>query len=245
MSDADSYKILPTFDATSINWPSFTTRFKIFLEGKEKLYIIQRENDNLIPGENTVDKQTREAQSLTRKKDDILVRGWLVNKLGESGLKLIRDKPTAYQMWKTLESQFESHSAASALARIDSLFNIKYTGNEISQHLGEVNQMISLIRASRGLDIDKLHVVVLLRSFPRDQDWNTVIESLKTTDEGSLTIEKVHRAVTDRAQELSRQHRGYNNKNTTQTGTAFYGDEKKPNYNKKTETRSNTSLSGI
>ena len=230
MSDLESYRILPSFDATSSKWPSFTTRFRIFLEGKEKLHIIERKDDLPVYGESVTEKSTREAQAVTRRKDDVLVRGWLVNKLGETGLKLVQDKGTAYLMWKTLQDQFESHSAASALSRIDTLLDIKYTGQEISQHLAEVNQLISLIRSSGGLDIEKLHVVVLLRSFPKNQDWNIVIESLKTIDEGTLTVEKVYRAVSDRAHELNRSRNG-SRLGGTSTTAVFYGEERR-NMNK-------------
>jgi len=208
-SASDLYKALPTFDASVGKWPAFYFKLKVHLKGRELLHIIERESDPIVVGETAEEKKTREAQASTRKQDDAKVRGMIVNKLSDDILPLVVDQPTAYKMVERLKSQYQSTSAASALSRLDRLLDMEFkTGQEISSHIGAVNGIINQIRDAGGLDLDKLHVVVLLRSMPKTPEWTTVISALKAQEESTLTKEKVARTLTETANETGSKNEG-------------------------------------
>jgi hypothetical protein len=73
---------------------------------------------------------------------------------------------------------------------------------EMSDHLGKLNALVNQIQSSGDLTIDKLHVVLMLRSIPQNDRWNGVVTNLKAIDEKELTKEKVARMLTEQSMEL-------------------------------------------
>jgi hypothetical protein len=103
-----------------------------------------------------------------------------------------------------LTAQYESSSASSVLFRFNKALDLSYQeGENMSDHLGKLNSLVNQIKSAGDITIDKLHVVLMLRSIPESQNWKAVIENLKAQDEGELTKEKVARILTERAAELS------------------------------------------
>lgn len=197
------YKALPTFDATAASWPAFIFKFRLMLEGKELLYVIDRDAEDPGVGGSAENRKIFGIGNSEWAKDDAKVRGMFVNKLSDVALSLVQDCKTASEMISRMEAQYESNSAASALTRLDRLFDIQHKdGEDISATLGAVNAIVNQIELAGGLDIQKLHVVVLLRAMPKTTRWQSLITSLKTQDEGALTKEKVSRAFTEFANEL-------------------------------------------
>jgi hypothetical protein len=215
---------MATFEGNINKWPMFVMKFKTMLEYKELGHIIERDSDPAVPGESTEERAHREALSKTRTKDDARVRGFLINKLSEATLTLVEDCTTAYEMMQRLESQYRSTSAASVISRLDKLLDIKYKpGEEISLHVGEINSLIYQIKKAGGLDLEKLHIVMLLKSMPKNDDWNVVVTNLKSMDEATLTKERIVKSLTERADELRSTGTVTHQRRTP--NTAFAADE--------------------
>ena len=227
-SASELYKALPTFDANVSKWPAFYFKLRTHLEGRELLHIIDREDDPVVPAENDEQKKLRETQAQNRRRDDAKVRGIIVNKLSDDILPLVVDQPTAYKMVERLKSQYQSTSAASALSRLDKLLDLEFkTGQEISSHIGAVNGIINQIREAGGLDLDKLQVVVLLRSMPKTAEWAATISALKAQEESHLTIEKVARTLTEVATDSRSQSEGYSKRNERPSAAFQTGESEK------------------
>ena len=204
MSD-DQYKSLPMFDASLAHWPLFQLKFRTMLESRDLLYVVDHQVDDQIPlNESQEDRDIRIAQGIARRKNDTKVCSLFINKLSDEALSIVEDLPMAFLMVKCMREQFQSNTAASALSRLDRLLDIEYKqGSEISTHLGTVNALMNQIRNAGGIDLDKLHVVILLRSMPRTAEWSGVITSLKALNEAELTKEKVARTFTETADEIA------------------------------------------
>ena len=237
MSEDSGYKALPTFESVLTKWPIFIFKFRTFLESKDLLYVIDQPNEEDRPSiESPERKSVRLEYARRRTTDDSKVRSLLVNKLADEIIALIEELPTAYAMVKRLQEQFQSTSAASALSRLDKLLDATFTnGEDMARHLGIVNGIINQIKNAGGFDIDKLHIVVLLRSLPKTSDWEGLVNSLKTVEEGDLTKEKVARALTEHAEEMNRV-KGIGKQSTKLYGQAFYSDEMQPNYSNERKT---------
>lgn len=218
--DGDLYKNLSTFDASIMEWPVFKYRFETFLESKELLHIAHHETDDVTQG--IAEEEAKERRK-NRKVNDAKVRSYLIGKLSEDVLNIVRTCKTAYEMFQTLNTQYQSTSTASSIARLDALLDMEYkTGSDISSHIGRINSTIAQLKDGGQLDIDKLHVVILLRSMPKSKEWDSTITALKMIEEGSLTKEKVARSLTEKARELSME------KTSETQGGAFYaGDPRK------------------
>lgn len=205
MSEHDTYKSLQTFDATLAKWSSFQLKFRLMLDSRDLLHIIDRENDVVDPGDSPEQIKLKQEQAKTRAKDDRKVKSLFANKLNDDALQLVEDLPTAYEMFRRLKSQYQSDSAASLLGRLDRLLDIEYKpGTEISSHIGAINTAINQLRKSGSLDWDKLHVIVLLRSLPKTGEWNTIAATLKAQNESDLTKEKVIRTISEASDEIAR-----------------------------------------
>jgi hypothetical protein len=199
-SDEDLYKLLSEFDADGSSWPMFKYKFELFLEAKSLLHIVKFEEDTEA---NAGTSELARARAVKRVTDSAKVKSYLVNKLPDSSVNLIRDKETAFKMFEALTNQYESNTMASSVSRLDRLLDSLYKeGSDISSHIGNISALITQIREAGGLDMDKLHVVVLLRSMPKTSDWSTTVTALKMMDEGTLTKEKVARVLTERARDL-------------------------------------------
>ncbi|KAJ3344405.1 hypothetical protein HDU83_005258 [Entophlyctis luteolus] len=180
MSSDEPCKGLPVFDATAESWASFYLKIKLYLESRDLLYIILREEDSIKPdGETDSARSQREKEALTRSRDDIRVRSLLVNKMSDDALKMVGNEPSAYKMIEVLRSHFMSQSAASVLLRL--------------VHVANINSAIQNLKDCGPLDWDKLHQVMLLRSMPKTGEWSQIVTALKT-QEDSLTKEKIIRS---------------------------------------------------
>jgi hypothetical protein len=139
-------------------------------------------------------------------------------------LNLVKDASNAYKMFSILENQFESITMASSVTRLDRLLDLEYKGDvDIAVHLGRINTLINQIRDAGGLELDKLHLVIILRSLPKNADWSTLVTTLKTQEADSLTKEKVNRLITERASELNDGKRSHKDKSKA----AFIADRPK------------------
>ena len=225
----DSYKSLPTFEGSLGKWPTFLLKFRTMLESKDLLYIIDRRDDDTPAANEGKDaREIRVEQGKNRPKNDAKVRSLFINKLSEDALNLVEDLPTAYEMVQRLVNQYQSTSAASVISRLDKLLDIRYkAGSDMSAHIGAVNSLINQIKRAGGLDLDKLHMVVLLRSMPVTDNWNVIVTSLKSRDEKDLTKEVIIKAFTEQADENGRDRSGTSQPRTSQKNAAFNSEDRK------------------
>jgi hypothetical protein len=91
-----------------------------------------------------------------------------------------KDCESAYDMVWHLQSQYQSSSAASIVFKLDQALDLDYNeDNQMSDHLGKLNALVNQIWLSEDLTINKLHVILMLKSLPQNNRWNRVITNLK------------------------------------------------------------------
>ena len=204
----DMYKSLVSFNATGAAWPHFMLKFRTLLEAKDLLYIIDRENDVPSADDDDTERALKVTQRASRVLNDARVRGLFINKLNDDALSLVEDCSTAYDMIVRLHRQFLSNSAASSLSRLDRLLDMKYDASlDMSAHIGRVNSVITEIKANGGLDLERLHAVIMLRSV-RDAGpaFTSVVAALKAQEEETLTIDRINRQLTETARDSKVNH---------------------------------------
>ena len=197
------YKSLLSFNATGAACPHFMLKFRTLLESKDLLHIVDRDDDDVCDDDSEATRILKAAQRVSRPINDARVRGLFINKLNDDALSLVEDCKSAYDMMMRLHRQFLSDSAASSLSRLDRLLDVKYeAGMDMSIHIGKVNSIITEIKANGGLDLEKLHAVIMLRSV-RDAGpaFVSVVAALKAQEEGTLTTEKINRQLTETARD--------------------------------------------
>jgi hypothetical protein len=123
--------------------------------------------------------------------------------VSEGAVHLVEYCESTYDMVQRLKSQYHSSSAASIVFKLDQALDLNYDEDtKMSDHLGKLNALVNQIQSSGDLTIDKLHVVLMLRSIPQNDRWNGVVTNLKAIDEKELTKEKVACVLTERSMEL-------------------------------------------
>ena len=197
------YKSLISFNATGAAWPHFMLKFRTLLEAKDLLYVVDREDDEPCVGDTDLMRAVKVTQAAGRLLNDAKVRGLFINKLNDDALSLVEDCRTAYEMIMRLQRQFLSNSAASSLSRLDRLLDMKFeAGQDMSVHIGRVNSIITEIKANGGLDLERLHAVIVLRSVKdAGPAFASVVAALKAQEEDSLTIDRIHRQLTEAARD--------------------------------------------
>ena len=219
----DSYKSLQVFEGSINKWPTFLLKFRTMLESKDLLYIIDRKDDSFgLVNESADEKATRIDQGKSRVKNDAKVRSLFINKLSEDAISLVEDLTTAFDMVQRLVSQYQSTSAASVISRLDKLLDISYKqGSEMSSHIGSINALINQIKKAGGLDLDKLHMVILLRSMPKVDNWNVLVTSLKSKEEKDLNKDMIIKSLTEMADEFARDKSAASQPIRSQKNAAF------------------------
>ncbi|KAI9366742.1 hypothetical protein DFJ73DRAFT_805358, partial [Zopfochytrium polystomum] len=82
MTDRE-YQDMPAFNATKASWPAFHRRFCAYLDAKGMLYVVDRDND-VYAGTDEAERAQWDADALTRRKHDAIVRTWLLGKISEA-----------------------------------------------------------------------------------------------------------------------------------------------------------------
>ena len=184
---------LPVFNGDAENWPIFLFKFKKAVKSIGLSHLLT---------ENGV-KASKATDTVKHEKDDAKVQSMLLNLLSDGAVHLIEDCEDAFDMVRRLQAQYESSSASSILFRFNKALDLTYKeGTKMADHLGELNSLVNQIRAAGDITIDKLHVILMLRSIPQSEQWRAVVTNLKAQDEEDLTKEKVARVLTERALEL-------------------------------------------
>ena len=189
-TSVDAYRSLEVFASKSESWPDFIFKFRIYLNAKKLHYVIE---DSSTSGTVATTK---------RNEDDFKVQSLLLNKISSEALGLIRHCTTAKEMIDTLQAQFSATSTASVLYHLDRLLDMKYDGNAAS-YLSSVNRVVKQIEDAGGIDLKKLHVIVLLRGMPKTPEWLSVVNPLMN-EKDELSKERVARIITENENGLQR-----------------------------------------
>jgi len=200
-TEVEEFKSIPHFDRSPVNWPLFYARIELYLQSKSLGQVIEKEIDlsPLSAKSNEVDFKAREKLIL----DDLKARSYIVNKLNADAFNLIRAEKSAYSILSKLKEHYQSESASSVLVRFDKLLDLRYDSSKsLISHVAEINSQILQLKDSGNFDWDKLHILILLRSMPKNQDWSSTITSLKV-QEKELSKEKVIRILQDTETELN------------------------------------------
>lgn len=184
----DAYRSLEVFDSKAESWPDFYFKFRIYLQAKKLCYII--------------DDPSKASSATKRQEDDYKVQALLVNKVSSEALGLIKGCTTAKEMVETLREQYNATSTASVLNHLDRLLDMRYDGNS-STYISAVNRLVKQIEDAGGIDLKRLHIIVLLRGMPKTPEWLSVINPLKNEKE-ELTKDRVTRIITETENSLQR-----------------------------------------
>jgi hypothetical protein len=126
----------------------------------------------------------------------------LVGTLSEGAVHLVEYCESMYDMVQHLQSQYHSSSASSTVFKLNQALDLNYDEDtKMSDHLGKLNALVNQIQSSGDLTINKLHVVLMLISVPRNDRWNRVIVNLKAMDEKELTKERVASMLMEQSME--------------------------------------------
>jgi hypothetical protein len=186
---------LSKFDGESDSWPIFFLRLSKIIKGLGLGYVLNKEDAEKA--------KRKDAESFEM--NDAKAQGIILGFLSDGAVQLIGDCATTHEMIARLQQQYESSSTSSVLLRFNKALDLSYKpGENMSDHLGKLNGLVNQIRSAGDITIDKLHVVLMLRSIPCTEDWNATITNLKAYNEVELTKEKVTRVLTERATELSK-----------------------------------------
>ena len=185
---------LPGFTGEAEAWPLYYLRLKKVMQSKGTSYLLSKDE--------SIKVQSKDQVAFSK------ADGWgqmlLLGSLSEGALYLDQDCETTHEMIARLTAQYESNSASSVLFKFNKALDLSYQeGGSMSDHLGKLNSIINQIKSAGDITIDKLHVVLMLRSVPETSNWKAIIENLKAQDEGELTKDKVARVLMEQAAELA------------------------------------------
>jgi hypothetical protein len=186
---------LSKFDGESDSWPMFFLCLSKIIKGLVLGYVIKQEDAEKAKRKDAESFETNDAK----------VQGIVLSYLSDGAAHLIEDCATMHEMIARLQQQYESSSALFVLLRFNKALDLSYKPNDnMSDHLRKLNGLVNQIRSAGDINIDKLHVVLMLRSIPCTEDWHATVTNLKAYNEAELTKEKVARVLIERAMELSK-----------------------------------------
>lgn len=198
-TEMEEFKTIPHFDGSLLNWPIFCARIELYLRSKSLFHVIEKEIDISLLSDTAKDKILLE---------DVKARSIIVNKLNTDAFNLVCSEKSAFDMLKKLKAHYQSESAASVLGKFDKLLDLQFDNTKsIISHVAEINSQISQLKESGKFDWEKLHIIILLRSMPKNNDWSTVVTSLKV-QEKDLSKEKIIRILQDTEFDLKAKSKG-------------------------------------
>lgn len=155
---------------------------RILLEEKDVLESIVEE---FLMQNYTDEKKMKEAQ-----KRDQRCKSYIVQCLDDSQLDIIRDKTTAYSMWKSLEDRYEKKGIPGQLMLKKKLISMKLKNiNDLEEFLTEFDEVIRQLKAT-GVEVKDEDIICnLLLAMPPSVE--TIITILENMDPKDLTINLV------------------------------------------------------
>lgn len=135
------------------------------------------------------------------KKNDKKCKSIIIACLSDSYLEYVKDKDTAYDMWKSLATQFERKSMTNQLYLRRKLLSTKLLDNEsLENHFIKFDEIIRELKAV-GANLEETDIVChLLLTLPKSFD--NICTALETMESSKLTLEYVKSKLLD--QEVKR-----------------------------------------
>lgn len=154
----------------------------ILLEEKEvQEFIVNEFNENNY----TDDKTRKEA-----KKRDNKCKSLIVQCLGDDQVDLVRDRNTAYSMWKSLQDRYEKKGIPGQLVLRKRLMGMKMKENENQEcFLGDFEEVIRQLKVAGAECKEEDMVCILLLAMPKS--FETVLTILENVPPTDLTIDLV------------------------------------------------------
>ena len=155
------------------------------------------------------------------KKEDNLCKSIIVQCIHDSQIELVREKETAYSMWKSLADRYEKKGIPGQLILRRKLMSMKLKEQEnLETFLAEFDEIIRQLRAT-GAEIGEKDIVCnLLLAMPKS--FETVVTIIENTPVDTLTLD-IAKARLRVEVERRKATGAANSKEQDMTPTAFMG----------------------
>jgi hypothetical protein len=162
-------------------WPTFWLKFQKYAKGLGLYHLLTEDGSKVAKLKDSADFD----------KNDHQLQTLLVGTLSEGAVHLVEYCESTYDMVQRLQSQYHSSSGASIVFKLDQALDLNYDEDtKMSNHLGKLNALVNQIQSSGDLTIDKLHVVLMLRSIPQNEYCHRVTgDGAKIEGMGSVVYE--------------------------------------------------------
>jgi hypothetical protein len=199
MHEKDDFNKLVTFNADIEQWPRFRKQFELYLTSKRLRHILEHEEDLDTHGTEKEVNRRRE----TRVEDDATVQGCILSKVSSGLFESLQTYATAREMFNFLKANYETKTLASAVAKLNALMDLKYDPNgDLLNHIGKIHGLITQLKGTGIIDYGQLELVLLLRSMPKNSDWESTTTNLMMREATNLTQESVSAALLERSREI-------------------------------------------
>lgn len=172
MSCRDKYNIAP-FAGENYNVWAF------------RLRSILKEHDV----ESAIDVENYVTQAESNKKNDAKAQALIIATVADSHLEYLKDKKSAYEMFKNLEGNFKEKSVRSKLFLRRTLGDMKYNEAEkLKDHIVSMERIFSLLKDAGTEVSEEEKVNYILLSMPKSYDG--IITALETVEDLKLDFVK-------------------------------------------------------
>lgn len=194
------------FDGT--NFSSWKFRMTLILKEKDVFEVIEHIFNETI--------YNTEAKVREYKTKDVKARSLIVQCVTDGQLELLKNKESAYDMWKCLEEAFEKKGIAGQMFLRKKLLTMRYEeGESFDDFISEFDKTIRLLKEAGAELRDEDAICNLLMSLPKS--YETIIAVLEGTP--GLTLDIVKNRL--RAEEEKKKLNTGDNKKMKQQPTAF------------------------
>lgn len=164
------------------NFSSWKYRVKLLLMEKDIIDIIEKQFDESI-----YDTEEKKKDFKTK---DIKARSLIVQCVSDRQLELIKNKDSAYDMWKTLGNTYEKKGLPGQLYLRRKLNSMKLSeGENLDEFLVKFDEIVGQLK-NAGTDMKEQDVVCnLLMSLPKS--YEIIVSVLENLSEDSLTLDFV------------------------------------------------------
>jgi len=131
--------------------------------------------------------ETAETQTITLQKKDRRCKSLITQRIADSHLEYVKEKATAFEMWRALSESFELKGVASQLRLRKMLLTMRYATTEtMASHFLKFDRLVRELKMT-GANLDETDIVChLLLTMP--EEYNIVVTALETLSVEQLTL---------------------------------------------------------
>jgi transposase InsO family protein len=224
--DEERFKI-HLFDGN--NFSDWNFRLKLQLDEQDMLPHVEKRLASLLEScepslaDTAAQKKTKEEERKRLIKLDKKCKSFIVQRIQDGLLEVVKDKETAYDLWKALEDRFESKTATTRMTLSRDLQSLTYKPRkETFQEFGlRFDKLIrSLRQAGEAMD-EEGAVIRFLLAMPTE--YESVISALQTLVSKDLTMEFVRVRIEEYETSKKRTTNQTPKIHAPVVGTAFMG----------------------